>query len=321
MVIRKMDNKFESKHQIMGEAKDLEKELNVLNRIVRWGAAGIEIEADPKHVEIIVKELELTEAKPVATPAIRDPGAKGNRCSEDDEDDEACVDVPSTGGDGEMEKMIANVGEDFKGEEEIDPWYGQDEVRSARDKASGEKLGREAATAYRSIVARMNYMAMDRPDVQFAIKTCAKAMSSPGAEDWIKLKRIARYLLGRPAVAITFKLQAFPWRVRVYTDSDWAGDRVDRKSTTGGAIVLGGHLVKSWSKDQPIIALSSGEAELYAANFGAAQGLGLCSMARDLGVEMDLNILIDASAAMGIINRQGLGKVTLQPKICGCKAR
>ena len=73
--------------------------------------------------------------------------------------------------------------------------------------------------------------------------------------------------------------------------------------------MLGRHMLKSWSKDQSVVALSSGEAELYAANFGSAQLLGLQSMAKDLGIELEADLLIDASAAMGIVNRQGLGKV------------
>ena len=55
--------------------------------------------------------------------------------------------------------------------------------------------------------------------------------------------------------------------------------------------------------------LSSGEAELYAANHGAAQGLGCQSFLGDVGIGTSLNVWIDAKATMGIINRRGLGKV------------
>ena len=95
----------------------------------------------------------------------------------------------------------------------------------------------------------------------------------------------------------------------MFTDSDWAGDRITRKSTTGGAMMIGSHSIKTWSKDQSVVALSSGEAELYAANSGAAQALGMKSFAADIGVKLEIDLLIDAKAAMGIINRQGLGKV------------
>ena len=74
-------------------------------------------------------------------------------------------------------------------------------------------------------------------------------------------------------------------------------------------MMLGDHALKTWSKDQSVVALSSGEAELYAANYGAAQALGLKSMANDLGLKFKISLLIDAQATMGIINRQGLGKV------------
>jgi hypothetical protein len=74
-------------------------------------------------------------------------------------------------------------------------------------------------------------------------------------------------------------------------------------------MMFGSHLVKSWSKDQSVIALSSGEAELYAANLGGVQALGMKSFLRDVGVKIDVKIWIDAKAALGIIGRQGLGKV------------
>ena len=73
--------------------------------------------------------------------------------------------------------------------------------------------------------------------------------------------------------------------------------------------MIGTHSIKTWSKDQSVVALSSGEAELYAANYGGAQALGLKSMMKDLGVTAKIELLIDAKATMGIINRQGLGKV------------
>ena len=60
-----------------------------------------------------------------------------------------------------------------------------------------------------------------------------------------------------------------------------------------------------------MIATSSGEAELYAANYGAQQGLGVRSLAMDLGIELGpaVDLEVDASAACGMISRHGLGKV------------
>ena len=66
----------------------------------------------------------------------------------------------------------------------------------------------------------------------------------------------------------------------------------------------GGHCLKVWTKKQQVVSLSSTESELYA----ASEGLGVQSVAKDLGILCGLNLHLDASAAMGLVNRRGLGK-------------
>ena len=95
----------------------------------------------------------------------------------------------------------------------------------------------------------------------------------------------------------------------IYTDSDWAGCKRTRRSTTGGCALFNGCLVKSWSTTQALIALSSGEAELYGVVRASAEGLGLQSLLKDLGVEADVRVLADASAALGVVQRRGIGKL------------
>ena len=68
-------------------------------------------------------------------------------------------------------------------------------------------------------------------------------------------------------------------------------------------------MLKSWCSTQAIVALSSGEAEYYGILKGASIGLGLRSMMGDFGVEVSVRINTDASAAKGMVNRKGLGKV------------
>ena len=72
---------------------------------------------------------------------------------------------------------------------------------------------------------------------------------------------------------------------------------------------MGTHLVNHWSSTQSTIALSSGEAELTGIAKGAANGLGCQALAKDLGFEMSLEVTSDATAAIGIARRRGLGKV------------
>ena len=59
--------------------------------------------------------------------------------------------------------------------------------------------------------------------------------------------------------------------VAVYSDADWAGYKITRKSTSGGCITIGGHLVKSWSKTQSPTALGSGEGEFYVASKASSE--------------------------------------------------
>ena len=73
--------------------------------------------------------------------------------------------------------------------------------------------------------------------------------------------------------------------------------------------MLGTHLLKHWASTQKKITLSSGEAELGAMVKGFSEVLGLRSVARDLGVELKPEVHADSSAAIGICNRSGIGKV------------
>ena len=73
--------------------------------------------------------------------------------------------------------------------------------------------------------------------------------------------------------------------------------------------MIGSCAIKHWSKTRTTISLSSGEAELHGIAYGAAQALGLQSLLSDLGWKMRIRIHSDATAAIGICRRKGLGKI------------
>ena len=135
-------------------------------------------------------------------------------------------------------------------------------------------------------------------------------MAQPTEADMVLLKHLCRYLRGRPRL-----VQKIPgtgtraWELQVFVDSDWAGCRRTRKSTNGGCMLLNGVCMKSWSTTQAVVAISSGEAEYYAALKGASLALGFRSMAADLGEDVKIVLRSDSSAAPGIGGRQGLGKL------------
>ena len=165
-------------------------------------------------------------------------------------------------------------------------------------------------TKYRAIVAIVNYLAVDQPDLQFASKEACRDMSAPSPQSWAKLKRIGRYLVGRSQVVWRFPWKKGPGGWKVTVDSDWAGDRVTRRSTSGGVIRLGDHCLKTWSSTQSSPALSSCEAEYYAMVDGATRMLGLEEAARELGiVGTGVDLETDASAAKSYASRRGAGRI------------
>ncbi len=123
------------------------------------------------------------------------------------------------------------------------------------------------------------------------------------------MKRLGRYLLGKERYVVKFEYQEWEGKLSVWTDTDYAGCLRTRKSTSGGLVRLGKHLVKSWSNTQSVIALSSGEAEYYGMVKGGSVGLGVKAMLADPGLKRGIKLKTDASAAKGIASRRGLGKV------------
>ena len=94
-----------------------------------------------------------------------------------------------------------------------------------------------------------------------------------------------------------------------YSDSDWAGYKETRKSSSAGMVMLGDHTLKAYTRKQKIIARSSAEAELYAAALGASESKEIVSLLRDLGYQKNPVLAIDAKATEHILHRQGIGKL------------
>jgi hypothetical protein len=167
-------------------------------------------------------------------------------------------------------------------------------------------------TPFRALAARMNYLAQDAPEIQFAAKEVCRDMARPTRESWKKLKILARFILERESIVWHFDWQDEVGLVlRVFSDSDWAGCRRTRRSTSGGAIMLGGHCLKTWSTTQAPIALSSAEAEYYAMVDAATRTLGLRSMLEEVGIGLSggIELYSDSSAARCFAARKGVGKM------------
>ena len=185
-------------------------------------------------------------------------------------------------------------------------------VKAMEKLSTAYVLSSDDATTYRALSARGNFLAQDRPDIGYGTKELCREFSVPNRNSQQRLKRVGRYLAGKPRLVYKYLWGSGVSAedcIDVFVDTDFAGCKESRRSTSGGVIMLDGRCVKHWSKTQSTIALSSGEAELHGIAAGISHGLGLQSLARDLGITLGIRVHTDATAALGICRRRGLGKI------------
>jgi len=174
-VTRRFESKVKGR---IGPASGDEKSMRVLNRLVHWTSEGIEYEADQRHAELIIQELNLkADSKGANTPGEQSKGKDGN--------------------------------------EQYD-----------------EELEGAERTWYRGIVARGNYLAQDRCDIQYAEKELSRGMQNPTKRHVRTLKRLGRYLKTR--YVVTFRRQGRNIALHTHVDTDHAGCLKTRESTSGG---------------------------------------------------------------------------------------
>ena len=246
-LLAKMRERYEVKQRaLLGPDPSDDKEIRILNRLVSWKEDMITYEADPRHLEILEKQLGLETASSVTVP-------------------------------GEAAAAL-----------------------------SDSKV--ENVLLYRSCCMRACYLAQDRPDIAFAAKECARGMHTPYEHHMKALKKLVRYLKGKPRLVWQYADQEKVNHFTVYTDTDDAGCKVTRKSTSSVFAFHGQHLIKAMSSTQAAVALSSGESEFYGVVRGSSAGIGLKAMSADLGMDMGLDVHTDSSAAKSMSTRRGFGK-------------
>ncbi|GJX46268.1 putative ribonuclease H-like domain-containing protein [Tanacetum coccineum] len=86
---------------------------------------------------------------------------------------------------------------------------------------------------YRSMIGSLMYLTTSRPDIRFAVCACARFQVTPKTSHLLEIKRIFRYLKGKPTLGLWYSRDS-PFEIVAYTDSDYAGATQDRKSTTRG---------------------------------------------------------------------------------------
>ncbi|GJZ77276.1 hypothetical protein Tco_0641948 [Tanacetum coccineum] len=125
---------------------------------------------------------------------------------------------------------------------------------------------------YRSMIGCLMYLTASRPDIMFAVFLCARFQVTPKVSHIHAVKRIFRYLKHQPKLGLWYPKDS-PFHLEAFSDSDYARDNHDRRSTLGGCQYLGRRLVSWQCKKQTIVAISSTEAEYVAAASCCAQVL------------------------------------------------
>jgi len=127
------------------------------------------------------------------------------------------------------------------------------------------------STLYRSLVGSLRYLIHTRPDISFAVGYISRFMENPTTEHMGAVKHVLRYIAGMLHFGCYYWKGDGNIRLSGYSDADLAGYQDDRKSTSGGAFFLGQSPVAWHSIKQPVVALSSCEAEYIAATSAACQ--------------------------------------------------
>ncbi|GJS33123.1 putative ribonuclease H-like domain-containing protein [Tanacetum coccineum] len=171
----------------------------------------------------------------------------------------------------------------------------------SQDKYVYEILRKFNYTDVKSMIGSLMYLTASRPDIMFAVCACARFQVSPKTSHLLAVKRIFRYLKGKPSLGLWY-FKDSPLELVAYTDSDYAGATLDRKLTTGGCQFLGNRLISWQCKKQTVVATSTTEAEYVAAASYCGQVLWIQNQLLDYGYNfMNTVIYIDNTSTICII--------------------
>jgi hypothetical protein len=177
-------------------------------------------------------------------------------------------------------------------------------------RTSLDPLNSADASHFRSAAGTLQYIAQDVLAVKQATAEVMQGMTTPLEIHSLRLKRAARYLQKYPGEVWHYNYQENPGVLDEICDSDWAGDAVTRKSVSCIIERFGGHILDGTVSKQKPIALSSGEAEFYPIVKAGAHAIQSKATLEAFGFkDLVIRIHSDSSAARGIVQRQGPGKL------------
>jgi hypothetical protein len=153
---------------------------------------------------------------------------------------------------------------------------------------------------YQSMIGSLLYLMATRPDIQFNVCLCARFQASPRTSHLQAIKQIFRYLRYSPELGLWYSASS-SLSLLGFSDVDFAGCRVDRKSTSGTCQFLGSLLVSWSSRKQSGVAQSTTEAEYVAAASCCSQLLWITYTLSDFGEECShVPLMCDSTSAISV---------------------
>jgi len=153
---------------------------------------------------------------------------------------------------------------------------------------------------YKGMVGSLLYLTASRPNIMLSVCLCARYQSNPKESHLVIVKRIIKYLKGTTNVGLWYP-KGTSLNLTGFSDSDFVGCKLDRKSTSGTCHILGSSLV-SWNcKNQACVTLSIIEAEYIATRSCCAQSLWMKQQLEDFRVILNhLPLKCDNTSAINL---------------------
>ena len=171
---------------------------------------------------------------------------------------------------------------------------------------------------FRAVVGKLQYITRVRPDLMFATKCLSYKLASTTLADLTRAKKVLRYLKGTRELNLYLTIPALKpndlnktlKHITGYSDADWAGDPVTRKSTSCTLCYVDQFLLTSECRGQGTVALSSGESELYALGALSAELIFAHAILKEIGLSFLIHARADSSTARAVATKPGASRKT-----------
>jgi Reverse transcriptase (RNA-dependent DNA polymerase) len=149
------------------------------------------------------------------------------------------------------------------------------------DKCSTDDSQWKNIEQFQRLIGKLIYLTITRPDISYVVSYISQFMQKPTKGHMGLVNHLLRYLKATPGRGILMKKNGHT-KLRGYVDADWAGNLLDRKSTSGFCIFIGGNPVTWKSKKQTVVARSSAEAKYRAMDVATSEIVWLCALLHEL---------------------------------------